>query len=105
MPQDFILRWLLLFRQQELIQRTVHGREFPHLRVADQVATVHGGIQRFQAAQVAVIAHKITQEARGHLRPLDATASGEARHCRIQASGGKLAVFLDQLLHPVTLFA
>jgi len=69
--------------------------------IADQVHAVEGGVQNFQAAQVAMVVEEVGEEASRHLGAFRATATRNFRHRGIQTVGRELAVLLDHSFHAV----
>src|SRR5207249_1993849 len=80
MPQDLIFIELSLLRQHELIKSSVHGREIADFLIADQIYAIERAVQRFQPAQIPVIAHEIAEKTSRNLVALGAAASCDASH-------------------------
>src|SRR5881397_3384276 len=80
MPQDLIFIELSLLRQHELIKSSVHGREIADFLIADQIYAIERAVQRFQPAQIPVIAHEIAEKTSRNLAALGAAASCDASH-------------------------
>ena len=95
-----ILGGLLVFGRQKLVEHAVERGEFTNFGVGNQINAVEPDAERFQAAQIAVIAEEVVQKTRGKTTPLRAAAGGHSADSRKQPVGMEPA-FGNYFFHPL----
>src|SRR6266545_4452602 len=94
-----------LFRQQEVIKRTVQPGKVAQLFAGDEIDLFNRAVQRVNPAQLAVVTQEIVEKTRRSLGTLPTACLRNARGGRSQAIEGKLPVIFDELLYSFSLLA